>query len=103
LSKSISREYVIAADHPCLDGHFPGDPIVPGVVLLDTMRMLLQQWRPQLYITAIPQAKFHHPLRPEEPFIIALTERSPNRYRFECLRRADNLASGVICTEERPS
>lgn len=103
MANSISRDYVIAADHPCLDGHFPGDPIVPGVVLLDTMRMQLHQWRPQLYITAIPQAKFHHPLRPGEPFTITLMERSPSKYRFECLRGANKLASGFLHTEQRPS
>src|SRR3546814_2617840 len=27
--------FVIAADHPSLPGHFPGRPLVPGVVVLD--------------------------------------------------------------------
>ncbi len=103
MSNHISREYVIAADHPCLAGHFPGDPVVPGVVLLDTLRTLLLQWQPQLYITAIPQAKFHHPLRPGEPFTIILEQRSPTRIRFECLRGADKLASGIVHCASRAS
>ena len=27
----------IAAEHPALAGHFPGAPILPGVLLLDEM------------------------------------------------------------------
>jgi len=28
-------QFAIGADHPSLPGHFPGRPVVPGVVLLD--------------------------------------------------------------------
>ena len=29
-----SRSVEIAADHPAFDGHFPGQPVLPGVALL---------------------------------------------------------------------
>ena len=40
VTKSISKQFVIPADHPCLAGHFPDNPVVPGVLLLDKMREL---------------------------------------------------------------
>lgn len=55
----------IAAEHPALAGHFPGAPIVPGVLLLDeTLRAVESagalapaRWR-------IGSAKFIKPVRP---------------------------------------
>ena len=35
--RRLDFEVRVAADHPSLQGHFPGNPIVPGVVLLDTV------------------------------------------------------------------
>ncbi len=92
----IRKEYHIPADHPCLNGHFPGDPIVPGVVILDFVRDLIKQHYPESQIATISQAKFHQPLRPNQPFTITLQKTNSAGFKFECFREADKLTSGKL-------
>ena len=63
----------IGADHPSLPGHFPGTPIVPGVVILDEIVAALTGWRKDSRLTVIRVVKFLVPLRPEQPFTICLS------------------------------
>jgi 3-hydroxyacyl-[acyl-carrier-protein] dehydratase len=55
----------IAATHPALPGHFPGNPIVPGVVLLDRIAAAIERAR-GLRLAKIASVKFLAPLKPEE-------------------------------------
>lgn len=64
---------VIRADHPSLPGHFPGAPLVPGVVILDEVLEALTEWRENSQLTGIPTVKFLAPLKPEHPFTICLS------------------------------
>ncbi len=61
---SSAGSFVIGADHPCLPGHFPGNPIVPGVVLLDEILARLGR---ELTLVA---AKFTAPVRPGQMVMI---------------------------------
>jgi 3-hydroxyacyl-[acyl-carrier-protein] dehydratase len=63
----------IGADHPSLAGHFPGEPIVPGVVILDEIAAALAEWRKDCQLTGISAVKFLLPLKPEQLFTISLT------------------------------
>jgi 3-hydroxymyristoyl/3-hydroxydecanoyl-(acyl carrier protein) dehydratase len=58
--------FTIAPDHPALAGHFPGRPVVPGVVLLDEAFALLLQDRPGELVAATPVVKFLRPVLPGE-------------------------------------
>jgi len=67
----VSR--AIRADHPSLPGHFPGTPVVPGVVILDEILGALLEWRQGCHLTGIRTVKFLAPLKPEQPFTIYLS------------------------------
>jgi 3-hydroxymyristoyl/3-hydroxydecanoyl-(acyl carrier protein) dehydratase len=55
----------IPADHPAFAGHFPGRPILPGVVLLDQAMRLAPPLTPPFVIAGLAQAKFFHPVSPD--------------------------------------
>jgi 3-hydroxymyristoyl/3-hydroxydecanoyl-(acyl carrier protein) dehydratase len=92
--------FVVPASHPSLPGHFPGRPVVPGVVLLAQVLGAIEAAHGALPALRLPQVKFLRPLLPDEPASIELdmvaAEAAARRWRFRVLREADGavLASG---------
>jgi 3-hydroxyacyl-[acyl-carrier-protein] dehydratase len=84
----VSR--AIGANHPSLPGHFPGTPLVPGVVILDEVLAALVEWRKDCQLTGIRSVKFLVPLKPEQPFTIdfSLSDDRAGEVNFCC--RIDN-------------
>jgi len=86
------RALRIALDHPAFAGHFPGMPILPGVVLLDEALHAIEidlgldprQWR-------IAAAKFLEFVRPGETLTIEHTLSESGLIRFT-VRVADRPA-----------
>ncbi len=92
-------QFIISADHPCLPGHFPGRPIVPGVILLDRVVDALELAQGMLPALRLPQVKFLKPLFPGQQAEVELLGEAP-RWRFRVLRGTDVLASGEIVAEK---
>lgn len=88
----------IAPDHPAFAGHFPGHPIVPGVVLLDEAVQALAAAEGLLPVTLqVGVAKFLVPVRPGESLSLSYKTTAPGRYAIE-VKVGDGAASRVAAT-----
>jgi len=93
----IITALAVAADHPAYRGHFPGTPLLPGVVLLDaTIDALEKAGKEPAGYWEVSSAKFQSAVRPGE----ALTlhhETLPNGSIRFAIRAADRaVANGLI-------
>lgn len=64
-AETILRTLRVDADHPSLPGHFPGQPVVPGVVLLDRIAAALGEDGKGRF-KRVDVVKFLAPLLPDE-------------------------------------
>jgi 3-hydroxyacyl-[acyl-carrier-protein] dehydratase len=81
---------IVRADHPSLPGHFPGAPLVPGVVILDEVLAALIQWRQNSQLTGLRTVKFLAPLKPEQPFTISFSAKNESTGEINFCCRAEN-------------
>lgn len=89
--------FTIPADHPALPGHFPGHPIVPGVVLLDhAIAALGASLNRPLHTWRLASAKFLSPVAPGEPLDLAFDAAAGGAIRFTLRTGARDVATGVL-------
>jgi 3-hydroxymyristoyl/3-hydroxydecanoyl-(acyl carrier protein) dehydratase len=87
----------IPADHPAYSGHFPAQPVLPAVVLLDaTLHALERAGRGTAGNWEINSAKFQSVVRPGEDLTLQ-HETLPNGSVRFAIRTADRaVASGTL-------
>jgi len=88
----IRQRIRIDAAHPSLPGHFPGQPVVPGVVLLDRIASVLEGAGAGCF-ARIGVVKFSAPLLPEQDADLVAT-RVGARVRFQIEREGTPILTG---------
>ncbi len=87
----------IPASHPALAGHFPGHPVVPGVVMLDAVAAAIAHHAGgAVRVTGFPAVKFLAVLSPERDFEVVFTGRQPGTAAFDLIAGETRLASGTV-------
>jgi len=94
---TYKRTLAISTDHPALPGHFPGHPVVPGVVVLDeVIETLGEQYGQRVVVTGLPSVKLSSPLLPEELLTITIELEDSETAAFTCRVGNRLVASGSI-------
>ena len=92
-----SVEVLIAADHPSAAGHFPGNPIVPGAVLLSEVFAAWQRITGDTdRAIALRSAKFISPTRPGDRVSIHFDSVATGSVKFTCAVGPTLVVSGVL-------
>lgn len=94
---SSAFHWVVPTDHPSLDGHFPGNPILPGAVLLDVaLRTIARETGLALDSCEVRSVKFLSPANPGDELVIEHATSGPGTIRFDITAGTRKIATGSI-------
>lgn len=97
-------EKIFPLDHPASLGHFPGNPIIPGAVLLAEVLLAIEKsLNRKLSPYKIKSAKFSSPVRPGDAFIIEFAEMIQNEIKFQCMVGETIVLTGGVKCDSLPT
>jgi 3-hydroxymyristoyl/3-hydroxydecanoyl-(acyl carrier protein) dehydratase len=89
-------------DHAAAQGHFPGNPIIPGACLLsEILHVIEARLGRSLYPCVVASAKFTRPVRPGDSLSIEFSEVAGRRIKFSgSVDRVGVLTGEIVCDFE---
>ena len=90
----------VEAGHPCLPGHFPGCPVVPGVVLLD--EAMAHATPAGAGLAGFDAVKFLRPVLPGEAVEVLAGPAAGDRLPFACTVGGEAAVRGTALLLSAP-
>ncbi|MNR80629.1 Tyrocidine synthase 1 [compost metagenome] len=84
---------IVPSGHAALPGHFPGKPIVPGLLLLSEVVRIANTC---VTISGVKQVKFHIPLKPDQEYVISFSSSNAQTLKFSLHHGQALIANGLL-------
>ena len=108
--ESVTAIKIVAADEPHFAGHFPGNPVMPGVLIIETMAQaggILShisngdlEPKPLYMLARVEDARFRRPVMPGEQLVVRVDADKVKRgmwwYRCEATVDDQVIAQATI-------
>ncbi|HET8898082.1 MAG TPA: 3-hydroxyacyl-ACP dehydratase FabZ [Rhodanobacteraceae bacterium] len=105
----------VTVNEPCFQGHFPGNPVMPGVLIIEAMAQasgLLVQLStgqsptsPLYYLVKVDKARFSQIVKPGDQLVLEITQKRMLRrmglFESRALVDGNEVASAEILCAER--
>lgn len=95
-----SFEFIVPNAHASLDGHFPGNTVVPGVIIIDEVIRGILAKDSDLKIDCISSIKFLRPLEPGVSVQVDVTRRGSGVLEFSCATSESSVVKGKLRMQE---
>lgn len=99
----IEASCFVPADSPWFEGHFPGEPILPGIAIVHTVEQAIlkdiQKNNERVMLDELRRIRFVQPVRPgEELKITVLREDTGGEilFSFKVINKENIVCSGLI-------
>ena len=106
---------IFESDDPMFAGHFPGNPLVPGVILTEALAqtagivaaaVYAENARPRFLLSAIRAMKFFHAVHPQERIVLRAEKLAEVddllQFKAEALVNGKQVAAGQIVLSIAP-
>ena len=100
----ISADIHVPPDSPWFDGHFPGEPILPGVAQIGMVFDAIRRARNrELKISSVRRVRFKRIIRPDDQLkiIVSPLKKEADSYSFRILIQDEAVCGGVMTVENQ--
>ena len=97
----------VPVDSPWFSGHFPGEPILPGIALIHVVRQAIKQEvqkRGESYqLHLLKRVRFTQPVRPGDGLLVNISAEDEGEemlFHFKVVCKENVVSSGIIAAKK---